>query len=197
MTHDNCLIDVPPTFHHFLVLGGTGMLAGATRYLLSRGNKVTLVSRHTNRFSQFSSFAPQLNPVMQDYQREGKIISAMKDAQETFGPIDRALLWIHDTAPILPVSIVKELNHENQNCDILHVVSSAEADPTRRGETWFEKMSPYQAVHYRQVILGFVLTDRGSRWLTNQEISNGVIQALDSKTKKSVVGTVSPWRLRP
>ena len=197
MSHDNCLIDVPPSLHHFLVIGGTGMLSGATRYLLSRGNKITLVSRHSHRFSQFSSFASQLNPVMQDYQREGKLLAAIHESQSNFGPIDRALLWIHETAPILPTAIVKELEHQKNNCDVLHVISSPEADPMRRSEAWFERMASHPLVHYRQVILGFVLSERGSRWLTNQEISNGVIQALDSKSKKAVVGTVNPWRLRP
>jgi hypothetical protein len=47
------------------------------------------------------------------------------------------------------------------------------------------------------VILGFVLEGGHSRWLRNAEISQGVLQAIDTDAKRFVVGTIEPWSARP
>lgn len=51
---------------------------------------------------------------------------------------------------------------------------------------------------YHAVILGFVLLPGGqSRWLTNSEISQGVLDAIAAEAKRHIVGTVEPWSRRP
>lgn len=50
---------------------------------------------------------------------------------------------------------------------------------------------------YHQVQLGFILYGNRSRWLTHDEISNGVITCIQNKLKKFVVGTLEPWDKRP
>lgn len=50
---------------------------------------------------------------------------------------------------------------------------------------------------YREVMLGFVPLGTGSRWLTNEEISDGVIDAVGTDGERSIVGVVEPWELRP
>ena len=50
---------------------------------------------------------------------------------------------------------------------------------------------------YHQVILGFMRTSSGSRWLRNAEISQGVLGAIASKKPLSIVGTIEPWDERP
>jgi hypothetical protein len=42
-----------------------------------------------------------------------------------------------------------------------------------------------------------MLVGSGSRWLTNQEISAGVIRAVDGDAPLSMVGVVEPWSARP
>lgn len=41
------------------------------------------------------------------------------------------------------------------------------------------------------------LAAAGSRWLTNAEISSGVLAAVDRPARVTVLGTVEPWQLRP
>lgn len=55
----------------------------------------------------------------------------------------------------------------------------------------------YPTIRYHQVILGFVRQGNRSRWLTDAEISAGVIAALQSDQRDSIVGIVEPWPLRP
>lgn len=50
---------------------------------------------------------------------------------------------------------------------------------------------------YKKVILGFVIEDEASRWLTDTEISNGVIDAVINDKDIFTVGKVEPWKKRP
>ena len=50
---------------------------------------------------------------------------------------------------------------------------------------------------YRQVLLGFVPEGDGARWLTNDEISAGVLAAIDEDTALFRIGVTRPWSLRP
>jgi hypothetical protein len=49
----------------------------------------------------------------------------------------------------------------------------------------------------RQVVLGFRADAGVSRWLTDAEISDGVLAAIRADRAYSVVGQVAPWSARP
>ena len=49
----------------------------------------------------------------------------------------------------------------------------------------------------RQVVLGFRVVGDRSRWLTNDEISAGVLDAVRNDRPLSVIGQVDPWAARP
>jgi hypothetical protein len=49
----------------------------------------------------------------------------------------------------------------------------------------------------RQVILGFRVEGGRSRWLTDAEISEGVLQAVRTDADLAIVGQVEPWPARP
>ena len=66
--------------------------------------------------------------------------------------------------------------------------------PGRRGRAAAEWLADYPNIQYRQVILGFVVEPGGSRWLTHQEISTGVMAAVRRDAPYYVVGTVEPCR---
>lgn len=50
---------------------------------------------------------------------------------------------------------------------------------------------------YRQIQLGFVIEGAHSRWLTNKEISDGVIDAIKKANKIQTIGQIDPWEKRP
>jgi hypothetical protein len=70
-------------------------------------------------------------------------------------------------------------------CRYFHVRGSAVADPSRTRSEAEEQFAHYPTLHYLQVILGFVLENGRSRWLTDVEISQGVVTAIE------------PWSSRP
>jgi len=52
-------------------------------------------------------------------------------------------------------------------------------------------------IDYQAVVLGFVVDNGASRWLNNDEISAGVLSAIDSEKPVAIVGTVEPWSAKP
>jgi hypothetical protein len=60
-----------------------------------------------------------------------------------------------------------------------------------------EKTAEGLPIDYQAVVLGFMLEGAKSRWLTNAEICDGVLAALQSERALSIVGTVEPWSAKP
>ena len=160
------------------MVGGTGMLAGLVRALAEEGDYVTVLTR---RGWRGDSVQGRVQSLMVDYRNTGLLELALKHN----GLYDRMVAWIHSDAP--------EALEKLRQCvmgDVLHVLGSAAADPG------FPSRIP-AAGEPREVILGFVREGSHSRWLTDDEISAGVLQALRSGEARSVVGSVAPWSDRP
>lgn len=165
-----------------LVVGGTGMLAGVLKGLLDAGEQVYSVSRHAPKQRH-----ERLHPLLLDYHD----LDALQAALQAHAPFDRAVVWIHSSAPAAPLVVAEAVQG-----DYFHVLGSAAADPARPDparRSRFEGLG----VHYQEIILGFQPVQGGSRWLSHAEISAGVWQALQNPSPRSVVGTVEPWEARP
>jgi hypothetical protein len=79
------------------------------------------------------------------------------------------------------------------------VLGSASADPAKpeRLAAWQALFRPLPAPSLRLAVLGFVIEGGHARWLTNDEISAGVLRALESADPVTIIGTVTPWGARP
>lgn len=171
---------------HALVIGGTGMLQQATLHLAQRFDHVSLIARRPERVGPHD----RIHPVALDYRNTQALTEAVRRAIAAHGPISLVVSWIHSTAPDALPAILRELSEPFR---LVHVRGSAAADPSR--------LPPAPGVpdhcRYQQVILGFVIEGSRSRWLTNQEISQGVIAAIGSGSEVHIVGTVRPLEMRP
>jgi molybdopterin-guanine dinucleotide biosynthesis protein A len=151
---------------HALVVGGTGMLAHATRALADRGHPVTSVARRPADLGRGITAAPL------DYRDTGALAAALAAAGEARGPIELAVCWIHADAPDAPRAIARAL-----------------APGARLVQVFGTRVWPLQEtplhVAYRQVLLGAT----GGRWLTHEEISAGTLAAVDADRPLHVVGT--------
>lgn len=101
-------------------------------------------------------------------------------------PIRLAIVWIYGDAPSAPMVLAEILNKQQAICEYFHILGSAYADPSRQGSELAEQFKAFKNLEYRQVILEFVLTKPSLRWLNNDEISSGVITALDAKQPSSI-----------
>ena len=150
---------------HALVVGGTGMLAPAARALADRGHAVTCIAR------RLADLGRGVAVEAADYRKENELREALARAKQSRGPIELAVCWIHTDAPKAPRFVAESL-----------------APGARLVQLFGTRVWPLADVPlhvaYRQVLLG----STGGRWLTHEEISAGVLEAVDADRPVHVVG---------
>lgn len=157
-----------------LVIGGTGMLQEATRWLIARSLKTVIVSRRASRFETSSANIVAIDADWNHSSFPAKVRPSIADAE----PIANALLWLHDPEPILTWLLPLLAGSR-----VVVALGSADGRP---------KLVE-AAANVATVRLGSMPTAEGRRWLTNAEISAGAIAALQSG-KSSIIGELSPVR---
>ncbi|MDC0763250.1 short-chain dehydrogenase [Brevibacillus sp. AG] len=176
-----------------LVIGASGMLTEVSRWLAHQDYQVTVLGRDPVKLRSVrdgSTHPESIHLLSQDYHQTDSLRQAIADLVEKRGPMDVVVAWIHSTAPhALPV-IVEELSRPEKRWQLLHVCGSA---------AWKNPMTEPRSEFcmYRRVILGFTCAGEHARWLTNDEIAAGVIDALQAKERQIIVGQVEPWEKRP
>lgn len=179
---------------HILVVGGTGMLRGLCIQLASSGWQLSVIARNQRRLDRLASDAERFRGIIRgfslDYRDSPALKAAIRSAETFAGPIDTSVCWIHSNAPEALHIVVDAVRRR-----LIHVHGSARNDPARSliggppiGTT---------RLHYQAVVLGYHMTPFGSRWLTDDEIVRGVIQAFETGENLVVVGRTAPWSLRP
>lgn len=180
---------------HTLVVGGTGMLTGVCRQLAARQHAVSVMARDERRLDALDrsvrAAGGVMHPISVDYSDSRQLASAIRAAKRELGPIDLAVCWIHATAPRALALVAAEVRRR-----LIHIIGSASTDPLQlalRDPPLLPAGAGYQAV-----VLGYQ-SDAGSpRWLTDEEIVEGVLSAVDSCERRiTIVGTVDPWSGRP
>lgn len=179
---------------HALIVGGTGMLAGAVRALVAQGWRVSVLAR---RASAFALREPGVAGFDCDYNDTNAYPACLDRARDGEGPIDLAVGWMHTLPP--SSALAARVGAEGARGRFFHVLGSAMADPAKpeRLARAAETAHPGPACAYRQVVLGFVLEGETARWLTNAEISQGVLEAIAADAPLSTVGVTRPWTARP
>ena len=174
---------------HILVVGGTGMLSGLCEALTGDGGRLSLLARRASAWG--GSAAGRFDC---DYYDEDAFAAALDAAVGQRGPIELAVTWIHTLKVAAP-----RLVAERTAGRMFQVLGSAAADPQRP-----QTMDLARAVadglpdcRLRQVVLGFKVENGRSRWLTDAEISGGVLDAIQADRPLSVIGQTEPWGARP
>ncbi|RNC80931.1 MAG: hypothetical protein ED559_03785 [Phycisphaera sp.] len=161
-----------------MVIGGTGMLAGACQELAGRGSRLSVLARRP------ADLGPGVTCYPCDYTEPDSFELAASSAIRQSGKPSLLITWIHATAP--------------NGADQIH----SWTDPTRHirvlGSASANKAAPGRSeAGVEHVVLGFVVGPAGSRWLTNEEICEGVLHAVDHPQPRTVVGVLEPWEKRP
>mgnify|MGYP006288237199 CR=1 FL=1 len=181
-------------FSHILVIGGTGMLAAATRQLASCSEAVTLVARQPEALDGLE--CEQVERIAVDYHRSEALLDHLGRASASQGAFDLALTWVHGSADTTLGRIAEWLATQAESPRLVDVQGSAAGRPGGASPR-HRRLSEIDGVVYQRVILGFVIEDGRSRWLTHDEISAGVLDAVASGVEACVVGVVEPWDSRP
>lgn len=188
---------------HILIVGGTGMLKGATEHFIEQGNIVSVMARNEEKLLQLREKFPvkrgRIWPIAQDYRDSDKAIQKVKKAARMFVRIDMAILWIHDTGQEFSERVKRLLFLHNPKVKIFQLRGSASKNPLELSQdVWYKKYPD----GFREIFLGFK-TENGApaRWLTNSEISEGTISAVKKDLATYNIGEVNEWEscaeLRP
>lgn len=161
------------------------MLSGLVEALAGDGGRLSLLSRNASRFAREGVAGYDV-----DYYDERAFTGALDAA----GPVDLAVAWFHTLKIAAPRRLAERMQGR-----LFQVLGSATGDPSHP-----DRLLAAAAVAHglpncalRQVVLGFQVERGRSRWLTDEEISRGVLEAVRSDAAFSVVGTVEPWSARP
>lgn len=150
-----------------LVIGGTGMLATATRWLAARSDETVLVARHATAFDAARARLWPLDLDWDDPDFSHAVTRAISVA-----PIGNALLWLHN-----PRAIVETLRPHLAAARTVLVMGGMDGRPA--APAWTQGLLT--------VRLGSQSIPGGRRWLTDAEISAGAIAALETG-KSQIVG---------
>jgi NAD(P)-dependent dehydrogenase (short-subunit alcohol dehydrogenase family) len=186
---------------HSLVIGGTGMLKGVTKYLLKDFDIVSVIARNDDGFRELDDEAGKLsikvNRLKIDYRNYQDLTNSILSALKDFGDISLVVSWIHSTAPVAPLIVAKIINHSNTRCDYYEMLGSAEAEPDDSKPGREKAFEVFENINYHKIILGYIIDKDTSRWLENNEITRGVIEAINGDYKEFIIGSVEPWSKKP
>ncbi|MRG87236.1 short-chain dehydrogenase [Salinibacillus xinjiangensis] len=180
---------------HALVVGGTGMLADVTLWLNKKGYYVSVMGRRKDRYHKLMEQVhdpKRISSILVDYHNTDELRKRLMESIKEHGPYELVVAWVHSSAPealptLLQLQAEKGLK---QTFDLYHVKSSTSY--IKR-----EKPDLPSSCSYHEVFLGFKLFGHHSRWLTHQEISDGVKDAIHHNRKETIVGQLEPWEKRP
>lgn len=180
------------SLNHVMLIGGTGMLAAATRYLAARAEVATSFSRGGDAVE---TDAGRIVPIRADYYQVEAFGDAVSRTIECYGSPELVLAWFHEDEPAL--RLARQLADTGSPCAFFQVLGSASASPETSLAALREPYERLASIDYYQIVLGFEYENGRSRWLSNREIAEGAIRAIKARRPLSIVGVVEPWSDRP
>ncbi|OLZ08485.1 hypothetical protein [Sulfobacillus thermosulfidooxidans] len=173
-----------------LVVGGTGMLASLTPWLVEHEYWVSVIGRSSNKLfrvmNQVANRSHYVTPLVLDYHDNAKVHKWIEHIQLMQGPIDLVVSWIHEPKDPVLLAIAEEITaYRHDSWRLIDIISSAKRDTVSH-----IPLPPTCLV--QRVILGYQKTSQGPRWLTHEEIVAGVVRAIEHSQQPVVaVGDIS------
>jgi hypothetical protein len=187
-----------PHCRHSLVIGGTGMLREVSVALARHSDVLTSVARTARSLQALDARVRRVcthHMLQLDWNQQTSFLDGLERHVQAAGVPQRMLLWLHQDA--LADALMECLERLATPYRVFQVRGSAAANPAFRDAR--PSMNGVGRVYasYRQIVLGFHLQDTRSRWLHDDEIVRGVIEAMVADRERSIVGTIEPWSRRP
>lgn len=179
------------TERHALIIGGTGMLRDVSLWLTEIGYKISVIGRSKHKHDGLIECAvhPQLiNRIMVDYNNHLLLEEQVRKSIQHNGPISLVVSW---TPSQQSLEIVTELVSEYIDDWNLYQVKGS------RRYFIDEPLNVPPNCRHSSVYLGFIMEEKQSRWLTNDEIAAGVIKHIQEGKSESIVGRIYPYEKRP
>lgn len=176
------------------------MLFEVSLFLSKHDNTVSVIGleetdliRLTEQAQQFNG---RINPIVVDYRNGNALEAHLTEAMKLFGPITLAVAWINpDALPDAANVLAEVISAYSPVCRYFQVLPSSGI--TGKDKRFLDNPFPHlDKILYRKIILGFQVDQGMSRWLTNDEISQGVIKALRDDSREASVGVAEPHQVQ-
>jgi hypothetical protein len=183
-----------------LVIGGTGMLRRASLAIARKSSTFTAVARTRTSLDALARDVGNPNERQQfyidlDWDDQDKFLAALARHVSQHGHPSLVVAWLHNAS--LGPRLANALSEHSSTCEFFQVLGSAGRGPSSEASGLKNQIDRRSGLAYYQVVLGFRREGSLSRWLTNDEISDGVLDAISAKLPSYVIGTVTPWNERP
>jgi len=177
---------------HILVVGGTGMLTGFCVDMTKVEEVVSVVGRNLVRFDRLAKKCEgnigKINPVITDYSNIEELTDQLKHCFYLFGTPTLIVSWIHSPSAGAHETIMRLT--KQASCDYYYLSGSLKSEKLLQVDEVEQMAVQFTNINFHKVVLGFIKEANSKRWLTNEEISKGVLKAALSGEKVSVVGVL-------
>jgi hypothetical protein len=184
---------------HCLVIGGTGMLNEFSRKLAYQYKTVSVIARNPHRLyslrRETMHLKGNLDPIQIDYTDYIKLEDEVALSIERYGNISLVVSWVHSSALDAASVVAKTINIQKEEFRFFEILGSASEEPGK--DKALPEFSQLEFIKYRQIVLGFIVKGDSSRWLKNEEISSGVLGAIETDEDKTIIGVIEPWERKP
>jgi hypothetical protein len=179
---------------HALVIGGTGMLKRVAESLSKEGCHVSVMGRSPEHFTgmmkEISAPPGMISFIQADYYRPAQFEEGIKQAVRDRGMFDLAATWMRSDASDSFQWLLQYIAKDDKLTELYEIKGS------HASREHFEGRDSAN-LKWMRIILGFRLDGKRARWLTHEEISDGVLEAIRQKTSLYTAGVTEPWEKRP
>ncbi|HZH58013.1 MAG TPA: short-chain dehydrogenase [Metabacillus sp.] len=172
-----------------LVVGGSGMLSQVSIWLAQQHYRVYVIGRSVekmNRLLRQADSYSQIIPIYADYTNDEQFVESIHSLLGKNSHIKLIVSWIHSTAPRALQTLINMVEEEEHPFHVYHVLGSKANLPEIKKNLHLSELCTYH-----QVQLGYIREGRSQRWLSHDEISQGVIDSIKQEKEVYTVGTLS------
>lgn len=182
-------------YSHTLIVGGTGMLRAASVELATRSKRLTSVARTQRSLLSLDAELVRSGCIHHtlalDWNVPDRFLAEIERHIAATEPSELTIAWIHDD--LLALRLAAALARTGYPMRFFHVIGSARTNPKHIADTLLHGLKLSPNMRYHQVILGAHTSGGQTWWLTHQEISAGVLQAVEEEQVQRIVGDVDNW----
>ena len=149
-------------------------------------NNVYAASRNSINLNEENIFH-----IKADYTRTDEFTKIILNAFEKKEFPSKIIIWMHASGDESLNVLLDHVITNRPDTKIFHIKGSGNFNPSKVAEIIIS------SINYFEIFLGFILGNGTSRWLTHEEISKGVIEAVEKEFKTYTIGVTEPWEKHP
>jgi len=180
-----------------LVIGGTGMLQAACSHFIQQENRLTIIGRNETRLQYFKNEFSNKNVLLinVDYTNTENFLNQIQADIDKNGVYHSIICWMHQSGEQTLKALIQLLKNQNAAIKFYHLLGSYSSQQPE--ETYIKEVKNFDQINYMKIVLGYKRENNYSRWLSNQEISEGTIEAVTKQQPVFIIGQIEPWEQRP